>query len=303
MKQVSIIIVTYNSEKDIYNCVDSIRAHADIPLEDIELIIVDNNSREYLPMFERLHQQWGEDIICIENEKNGGYGQGNNVGIRRSTAPVVLIMNPDVRQTMPFLQKPLEAFSKQRSLTMYGMKQMLTPQVPSTNSINVSNLVNGYVSTLLSGMCNRFDLFFPRIMYLNGSCFFIRKSMFEAIGLFDETIFMYGEENNIHHRMKQHFGSHIIYDTGLRYLHLVGERTVNVEAEDKILRSLIYSLDRIGCPPQKTIQNKIRSLNTLIIKETLLALMGRKTAKDKINVYKEYKKQLNSTLRNYQLQQ
>ena len=75
MKQVSIIIVTYNSEKDIFDCVDSIQHQADIPLEDIELIVVDNCSRESEPMFERLRQQWGEDIVLIENAQNGGYGR------------------------------------------------------------------------------------------------------------------------------------------------------------------------------------------------------------------------------------
>ena len=116
MKQVSIIIVTYNSDKDIYDCVDSIMSHADIPLEDIELIIVDNCSREPEPMFARLKQQWDEEIILIENTQNGGYGQGNNVGIRRATAPVILIMNPDVRLLEPFFRKPLDAFTADKEL-------------------------------------------------------------------------------------------------------------------------------------------------------------------------------------------
>ena len=36
MKRVSIIIVTYNSEKEIYDCVRSIQQYADIPSEEIE---------------------------------------------------------------------------------------------------------------------------------------------------------------------------------------------------------------------------------------------------------------------------
>lgn len=296
MKKISIIIVTYNSEKDIFDCVDSIKTHADIPLEEIELIIVDNNSREPQPMFKRLREQWGEDIICIENQHNGGYGQGNNVGIRRATAPIVLIMNPDVRHIMPFLQKPLDAFLNNPTITMYGMKQMLDYETPSTNSFNVSNTTNGYIATLLSGICNRLDWFFPQFMYLNGSCFFIRKCMFEQIGLFDETIFMYGEENNIHHRMKHQFGSNIIFDKHIKYLHLVGEREVNINAEEKILQSLIYSNQKIGCSATQTIRYKIQGLNTLIIKEKISAVCGNKEAKHKINVYKEYKEKLQQKL-------
>lgn len=303
MKQVSIIIVTYNSEKDIFDCVKSIEAHADIPKDEIELIVVDNCSREVDAMFERLKLQWGEGLICIKNTKNGGYGQGNNVGIRVATAPVILIMNPDVRQIMPFLQTPLSAFSRRSDLTMYGMKQMLTPTLASTNSINCSNKVNGYFSTLMSGVANRFNLFFPSFMYLNGSCFFIRKSMFEEICLFDESIFMYGEENNIHYRMKERFGSNIVYDVGIRYLHLTQERVVTVESEDKILKSLIYSNNKIGCPPQKTILNKIRGLNVLILKEQIAKLLGSSSAQSKIIVYREYKSKLKEMQKEYENEQ
>ena len=51
MKKLSIIIVTYNSEKDIYDCLDSIYSHCDIPIKELEVIIVDNNSKETDIMF------------------------------------------------------------------------------------------------------------------------------------------------------------------------------------------------------------------------------------------------------------
>ena len=38
MKKVSIIIVTYNSDKDIYDCINSIIENSDIPLAEIELV-------------------------------------------------------------------------------------------------------------------------------------------------------------------------------------------------------------------------------------------------------------------------
>ena len=37
MKKLSIIIVTYNSEKDIYDCLDSIYSHCDIPIKELEV--------------------------------------------------------------------------------------------------------------------------------------------------------------------------------------------------------------------------------------------------------------------------
>ena len=118
MKQLSIIIVTYNSEHDIYDCLASIRKYQDLPSEELEIIIVDNNSRDTDGMFARLREFYGNDIILVKNTHNGGYGQGNNVGIRMATAPVILIMNPDVRLIMPIFKTAAEAFQKDNQLTM-----------------------------------------------------------------------------------------------------------------------------------------------------------------------------------------
>lgn len=148
MKKVSIIIVTYNSEKDIYDCINSIIENADIPLAEIELVVVDNNSTDCDTMFNKLKTLWGEDIILIKNSRNGGYGQGNNVGIRRCSAPVVLIMNPDVRLVCPIFKKAIDRFSKDKNMCMLGMKQWLTLEEPSTNSFTCTYRMNGYLSTI-----------------------------------------------------------------------------------------------------------------------------------------------------------
>lgn len=282
MKQVSIIIVTYNSEKDIYDCVDSIQSHADIPREDVELIIVDNCSREPQPMFERLRRQWGEDIILIENTQNSGYGQGNNVGIRRSTAPVILIMNPDVRLMDPFFARPLAAFKKDSRLIMYGMKQMLTETLPSRNSFCCTTMINGYVRTLLTGLCNRIDWYLPRWMYLSGSCFFVRKSMFETIGLFDEDVFMYGEEDDIRYRLMKQFGLGFHYDTSIRYLHLTLERKPNVVYETKLLEANLFHQSKNGISPKDTLNHYLQINNVLLLRNKVQQLLGNSNKQERI---------------------
>lgn len=108
MKRLSIIIVTYNSERDIYDCLESIRRHTDIAPEELEIIIVDNNSRQADAMFSEIRHRFGPDIILLRNPRNGGYGQGNNLGIRQASSPVVLIMNPDVRLMEPLFQTVLK---------------------------------------------------------------------------------------------------------------------------------------------------------------------------------------------------
>lgn len=297
MKQVSIIIVTYNSDKDIYDCVDSIQSHADIPLEDIELIIVDNCSCEPEPMFARLKQQWGEDIILIENTRNSGYGQGNNIGIRRSTAPVILIMNPDVRLMDSFFVKPLKAFEKDSDLIMYGMKQMYTETMPSRNSFWFTTMMNGYLRTLLTGLCTRMDWYLPRWMYISGSCFFVRKSMFEAVGLFDEEVFMYGEEDDIHYRLMKRFGLGFRYDKSIRYIHLMLGRQPDIRYEEKLLDVDLYHHGKKGRPVRKTLTTYLQINTTLLARGYLMRLFG-KCDQDNFAMLKAFRKVIKFKLKN-----
>ena len=292
MKKLSVIIVTYNSEKDIYDCLNSIYSHCDIPVDELEVIVVDNNSKEADIMFETIRKEHGNNVVLIKNSKNGGYGQGNNVGIKHASAPIILIMNPDVRLTSASFQTVLDHFEKDRNLSMYGMKQLLDDGSVSMNTFNCSNLMNGYLGTLLTGLCNRRDMYIPRWMYFSGSCFYIRKSMFEAIGLFDESIFMYGEENDIHHRMKTKFGAHFFYNKNIKYQHLTMERKPDKKTEDKMLLSNIQVNEKFGYSKKKTIRNKIQTVNILLWREKLKRAMGLSYSAEFIKMLSEYKKHL-----------
>lgn len=292
MKKLSVIIVTYNSEKDIYDCLNSIYSHCDIPVDELEVIVVDNNSKEADIMFETIRKEHGNNVVLIKNSKNGGYGQGNNVGIKHASAPIILIMNPDVRLTSASFQTVLDHFEKDSNLSMYGMKQLLDDGSVSMNTFNCSNLMNGYLGTLLTGLCNRRDIYIPRWMYFSGSCFYIRKSMFEAIGLFDESIFMYGEENDIHHRMKTKFGAHFFYNKNIKYQHLTMERTPDKKTEDKMLLSNIQVNEKFGYSKKKTIRNKIQTVNILLWREKIKRAMGLSYSAEFIKMLSEYKKHL-----------
>lgn len=292
MKKLSVIIVTYNSEKDIYDCLNSIYSHCDIPVDELEVIVVDNNSKEADIMFETIRKEHGNNVVLIKNSENGGYGQGNNVGIKHASAPIILIMNPDVRLTSASFQTVLDHFEKDSKLSMYGMKQLLDDGSVSMNTFNCSNLMNGYLGTLLTGLCNRRDIYIPRWMYFSGSCFYIRKSMFEAIGLFDESIFMYGEENDIHHRMKTKFGAHFFYNKNIKYQHLTMERKPDKKTEDKMLLSNIQVNEKFGYSKKKTIRNKIQTVNILLWREKIKRAMGLSYSAEFIKMLSDYKKHL-----------
>ena len=296
MKRLSIIIVTYNSEHDIYDCVSTIIKFSDIPLSELELIIVDNNSRDTDTMFEKLKELYGNNIVLIKNTHNGGYGQGNNVGIKKASAPVILIMNPDVRLIEPIFKTAVEAFENNSELAMYGMKQMLTHTLPSTNSFTCTYAINGYIQTIMSSVCNRYDHYIAKYMHFSGSCFYIRKQMFEHAGLFDESVFMYGEEEDIHYRMWKLGYTKMVYNPKLHYIHLVKERKPDLKYELKLIDVAVFQNEKKGFSAKKTLKDRLRNTNMLIAREKLKILMG-KTDKSLINMLIELKTEIRNKIK------
>jgi len=286
MKRLSIIIVTYHSDHDIYDCLSSVWQHCDISTEELEVIIVDN-SPECEPMFTKLHQLYGDKILLIHNNHNGGYGQGNNVGIRQASAPVIMVMNPDVRLCEPLFTTALKAFDKDSNLCMYGIKQMLSASVKSPLSFDCTRSLNGYLIPILASFCNRYDIYFPSYMYFAGSCFFINKQKFEVAGLFDEDIFMYGEEDDIHYRIKEKFGASFFYNPHLHYIHQTLNRPMSLATEKKMAESIVLAYDKKNIPVKDTYKNLVRYYRIRLLYANIKKWLGKENTQQQINILED----------------
>lgn len=256
MKELAVIIVTYNSEKDIYGCLEALFAKNDLG-EGLEVIVVDNNSRDYAPMRDKLERQYGNHITILQNTQNGGYGQGNNLGIRQATAPIILIMNPDVRPVSISFRAVVEAYKKDARLALCGFRQIINEAGKQGQSFSLLNHYNGLVRLIGGIIAKRLDWFSGRHMYFCGACFCVRKSLFEKAGLFDEHIFLYGEENDIHyriHRANPH--THDRYMRHMVYLHPTEDRPTTDKAYRQRIASNEYVMQQQGRRPGTYIRSE-----------------------------------------------
>lgn len=285
MKKVSIVIVTYRSEKDIYDCLAALFEWADIPRDELEVIVVDNNSPEAEPMFRGIRERYGDEIILINNSTNGGYGQGNNVGIRRASAPIVMIMNPDVRLNSHVFGTALAAFDRDPNVGIYGMTQMVTATRKSGTSFNTTHMTNGYLRILLTTLSNRFNWFVPSLMYVSGACFFIRRDSFSRAGLFDENIFMYGEEDDIWCRMRR-IGQKTVFDPSATYIHLTEQRQTTAAYERKMFEAVAFVNRKNGFSVLRSLREERRYLRVLRLRQWLRSLRGERPYQ--LAVYAEY---------------
>lgn len=101
MAEISVIIVTWNSEDDLRACVDSvIRASGKL---DTQLIIIDNNSTD--KSFEIANGINHPKLTTIKNQTNSGYTKAVNQGISLSTGNYILLLNPDTIVSEGCLEK------------------------------------------------------------------------------------------------------------------------------------------------------------------------------------------------------
>lgn len=88
---ISVIVPVYNTEKYLAKCLDSILNQT---LKDIEVIVVNDGSRDNSQMIIQEYKAKDARIISIEKE-NGGLSDARNVGIAKASGEYVAFIDSD----------------------------------------------------------------------------------------------------------------------------------------------------------------------------------------------------------------
>ena len=86
LQNLTFVITTFRSEKNIYNCLNSLP-------KEVKKIIVENSKNSELK--HSLEKKY-ENLQCYLMLENMGFGKANNFGIHKSETDYVFILNPDV---------------------------------------------------------------------------------------------------------------------------------------------------------------------------------------------------------------
>ena len=106
MKKLSVIIVSYNGSDILYDCLKSIEKYNDLG-EELEVIVSDNSPDT--KVVEMVRKNF-PTVIAVHNEKNGGFGYGNNRGAEISEGQFLLFLNPDTILIEPIFKYCVEKF-------------------------------------------------------------------------------------------------------------------------------------------------------------------------------------------------
>lgn len=89
MVELSIIILSYNTNDLLKSCLDSLFTH--LP-KNTEVIVVDNASTDQSAAMVKKNFP---NISLIENAKNVGFASGINIGVGKARGKYVLLLNSD----------------------------------------------------------------------------------------------------------------------------------------------------------------------------------------------------------------
>lgn len=107
--ELTIIIITYNSERYLNSCLNSIKNH--------KIVIVDNNSKDNTLEIAKKH-----NVKTIVNKTNYGYAKAANIGINNSNSDYILLINPDVSFQEDTIEKMLCFMRENKRCDVQGPK-------------------------------------------------------------------------------------------------------------------------------------------------------------------------------------
>ncbi len=172
MAKVSVVIPTYNRGKRLLRAIASVLYQS---YNNLEVIVVDDgstdNTRELINSFFKNH------IIYIKHKQNRGVSAARNTGIRASKAPFIAFLDSDDYWFSEKLQSQMNFFAENPMAVACQSDEIWIRNGRRVNPGKRHIKPNGDIFKASLRLC-----------LVSPSAVMIKKSLFDEIGLFDETL-------------------------------------------------------------------------------------------------------------------
>ena len=229
---VSVIIVNYNSFQLILDSIESIYEFTDGV--NFEIIVIDNDSTER--DIEQINKHY-KDVVFIKNNKNRGFGSGNNLGAKYANGEYLFLLNPDTVLLNNAIGKFFEFCRQDRNVGIVGGNLYDANRMPAFSGwrflpsllSKIDFLLHDQLGNILKKVGHfNFTGLPQKVGYISGADLFIPKRIFLDAGGFDEDFFMYYEETELTYRVKK-LGYDVYLLPDAKILHLEGQSETDAE--------------------------------------------------------------------------
>jgi len=219
----SIIILNFNTRKITDNCLQAIFKNCNP--NNTEVILVDNGSTDNSAEFFR--KKYVNKINLIINERNYGFGRGNNKGARFARGKILFFLNSDTLIVNNIFKRVYKIFNT------YPEVAVLAPRLLLADG-GLQPYVCGSFPDIADLIANKIkkerrpnnSLFFCD--WVSGAAMFVRNNVFWEAGGFDEDYFMYFEDIDLCKKLKNN-NYQIALEPRIKVTHLVASSSTDNE--------------------------------------------------------------------------
>ena len=201
-ERLALVTVSRNSEHDLRRLLESARRH----LPAAQVIVVDNASSDRSVEVALSNPR----VTTVELDQNVGFGRASNRGIEAATAPVVVLLNPDVEllddSLLGLTSEALRSDRPERLLAPLvlspdGSRQDTVHPLPAS----APDLARAVISPAFAGptLAPWKSARARRVGWAVGCALAARTETLRRLGPFDESIFLYGEDLELSLRAAQ----------------------------------------------------------------------------------------------------
>lgn len=241
----SVIIVNWKVRELLRGCLESVRSDSGLTAGAVEVIVVDNDSGD--GSVEMVREAF-PDVRVIANDENLGFGRANNQALGLCRGRYVVLLNPDTVVLDGALGAMVAAMDRDRSISALGCRLLngdLSLQRWTGGAFpRLRNVLNHYLmlDQLLPRRLRPMPLYLDHdartpidVDWVSGACMMLRADDLRG-RLFDPAFFMYGEDMELCHRLKQQ-GGRVVYTPEASIVHYQGE-SMKQQQGDVLLSSL-----------------------------------------------------------------
>jgi len=209
----SIIILSYNTKDITKRCLEHLKVARDYCQKrlknEIKVIVIDNGSEDGSDLMIKQDFPW---VKLMALKTNTGFSKGNNIGLKDTKDPFILLLNSDVYLSEISLYKALAYFRVNLNCDVLGAKLTYASGQLQPSAGELPNPLN--VIFWILGLSKIFGLtFHPKdksyfakahqVGWVMGAFFLIKRKVWVDVGGFDENFFMYFEEIEWCKRIKE----------------------------------------------------------------------------------------------------
>ncbi|OGG10127.1 hypothetical protein A2154_00170 [Candidatus Gottesmanbacteria bacterium RBG_16_43_7] len=273
----SIIIVSFNTSKLLYNCLESVYTHLIKAKFPFEVIMVDNaSSDDSVSMVKKNFPR----VKLIINSQNIGFGKANNQGYTAARGEYILFLNSDVVALEKSIER-LYGFIRRHPKAIVGAKLINTDGTPQPSCGPFYSLPVICIMLFFKGdkfgLTRRSPDKTIKTDWVSGACFISHRDLLGDGLLFDESIFMYMEEIDLMYRAKKS-GYKTIFYPNARFIHIgAASSKSNAMPVVNIFRGLTYFYQKHHT---RTANDILKGM--LFVKSLIAIILGVLTLNEKL---------------------